>query len=136
MTSSNLPEGFKPVEAATESRPEVVMVDYDVFQDRGARVLYGGVVDLAPGRERSDVHTFRGHKEPDGQLYGLWRCASLDQQLKRMPIGALLFIQYHGKLADPEKEGFTQHKWTVARSQDDRIQSPNVGAKRRPAAFD
>lgn len=136
MTDSNLPEGFKPVEATTDSRPEVVMMDYETFQERGARVLYGGVVELAPGRERSDVHTFRGHKEPDGQLYGLWRCASLDQQLKRMPVGALLFIQYHGKVADPEKEGFSSHKWTVARAEHDQVRAPKAAAKQRPASFD
>lgn len=136
MSNPNLPEGFKPVEAPAEHRPEVVMMDYETFQARGARVLYGGVVELAPGRERSDVHTFRGHKEPEGQLYGLWRCASLDQQLKRMPVGALLFIQYHGKVADPEREGFSVHKWSVARSEKDQGQPPRAAATRRPASFD
>lgn len=136
MTHSNIPEGFTPIDAEAETRPAVEMLDYEVFQGNGAKVLYGGIVDLAPGRERSDVHTFRGHTEPDGMVYGLWRCASLDLQLRRIPAGTLLFLHYHGKQHNAEK-GFDEHKWTVARPAAQAATAPARGDKRRrPASFD
>lgn len=117
--TTNLPEGYQPLkgEVPANTPPAVHVMEYEKWQ-RGGEATYRGIVDLAPdsdGKKRSKVHTISGAKSPDGELYGLWRCKDLDDQLKYVRAGEVVYLRYEGKRPHPTMSGSEMHTWTVGR---------------------
>lgn len=133
--STDLPEGYIPISdtvPAGDAPPPVTMMIYENWRG-GGHAVYHGQVELSPEEpsDRSRVHTFRAPEVPNGQLFGLWRSALLDRQLKHVRSGEVIYLRYEGMGPHPTLPGGQMHTWTVARESK---AAPIIGAPKPPAA--
>lgn len=110
---NNLPSGFKPLEEPTQpARLEVQIMRPEAWE-KGGRAYYRGVRKLSEDDgKKSTAHLFSA--SADGELYGVWDCASLRSKLSLVRVGEPIFLRYLGTIPNPQFNDGYLHKWEVA----------------------
>lgn len=111
VTEKTLGEIFRPVEPDAR----VVVVQKDALAPGVlARFIGTKQVKTARGaRDSNTLHTFATVDAPEDRTFAVWGTGQLNQQLAKVPTGALLFLGYLGKVTPDDGSDVAVHRWAV-----------------------